>query len=46
MIVHEKITSGIQKDSFEDSPLTAALPVTIIRPSRGWFSIQLRELWE
>lgn len=24
---------------------TAPLPVTIIRPSKGWVSLNLRELW-
>ena len=27
-------------------PATAPAPVTVIRPSRGWVSLQLRELWE
>jgi lipopolysaccharide transport system permease protein len=27
-------------------PITGELPVLIIRPSRGWVSLQLRDLWE
>jgi lipopolysaccharide transport system permease protein len=27
-------------------PVAEAPPVTVIRPSRGWVSLQLRELWE
>jgi len=29
-----------------DSLLSGTMPVTIIRPSRGWISLNLRDLWE
>ena len=29
-----------------ESPSLAEVPVTIIRPSRGWISLNLRDLWE
>jgi lipopolysaccharide transport system permease protein len=29
-----------------DLPLPGQVPVTIIRPSRGWISLNLRDLWE
>lgn len=29
-----------------DLPVADELPVTIIRPSRGWLSLKLRDLWE
>jgi lipopolysaccharide transport system permease protein len=29
-----------------DLPLPSQVPVTIIRPSRGWISLNLRDLWE
>jgi len=35
-----------QTDSVECSPPATALPVTIIRPSRGWISLNLHDLWE
>ena len=30
----------------EGLPLSGAVPVTVIRPSRGWISLNLRDLWE
>jgi lipopolysaccharide transport system permease protein len=30
----------------DQSPQTPAIPITVIRPSRGWVALQLRDLWE
>ena len=30
----------------DDSLLSGTMPVTVIRPSRGWISLNLRDLWE
>ena len=30
----------------DDSFLSGTMPVTVIRPSRGWISLNLRDLWE
>ncbi len=30
----------------DNPPLASIVPVTIIRPSRGWISLNLRDLWE
>jgi lipopolysaccharide transport system permease protein len=30
----------------EGLPLVSEVPVTVIRPSRGWISLNLRDLWE
>jgi len=30
----------------DDSLLPGTIPVTVIRPSRGWISLNLRDLWE
>jgi lipopolysaccharide transport system permease protein len=37
------MTSAVAKPSLSSSQTK---PVTIIRPSRGWVSLKLRELWE
>ena len=42
--------TGVQEETVlhtvEGSPLSDEMPVTIIRPSRGWISLNLRDLWE
>jgi lipopolysaccharide transport system permease protein len=40
-IVHREMTSAPA-----DLPLQSEMPVTFIRPSRGWISLNLRDLWE
>jgi lipopolysaccharide transport system permease protein len=40
-IVHREMTSAPA-----DLPLQSEMPVTMIRPSRGWISLNLRDLWE
>jgi len=42
----EQILRRPLKHSAGDAPSAAAYPVTIIRPSRGWAPLKLRELWE
>src|SRR6266542_6656493 len=46
MTAPEQATSRISVDAHNDIPMTAALPVTILRPSRGWVPLNLREMWE
>jgi len=42
--------TGVQEETMlhtvEGSPLSDKMPVTIIRPSRGWISLNLHDLWE
>jgi len=45
MTVHEQLAHRAGTDADGLSP-TTALPVTIIRPSRGWVPLKLHELWE
>jgi lipopolysaccharide transport system permease protein len=40
-IVHREMTSAPA-----DLPLQSEMPVTMIRPSRGWISLNLRDMWE
>jgi len=44
--VQKKTISQQKGTAIEESPLLDEIPVTIIRPSRGWVPLKLRELWE
>jgi lipopolysaccharide transport system permease protein len=45
--VSEKGISRQQRETVaEEAPSSDEVPVTIIRPSRGWISLDLRALWE
>ena len=44
--VREKAASQRRETMAEDLPLLGEVPVTIICPSRGWISLNLRDLWE
>jgi len=44
--VHEKAISQQKGAAVEELVPSAEVPVTIIRPSRGWVPLKLRELWE
>jgi len=46
MIVQETEAQATAEVRAERIPSTQDLPVTIIEPSRGWLSLNLRELWE
>jgi len=46
MTMREEVDHRTRPDSAERSSPATALPVTIIRPSRGWISLNLRDLWE
>lgn len=44
--VEDKTAEGVSGTTVDVASIVAELPVTIIRPSRGWISLDLRELWE
>lgn len=44
--VRGKAVSQHVRPAFEELPPSGEVPVTIIRPSRGWVPLKLRELWE
>ena len=47
MTIREQTTGRTMADAPDGPPgPTGALPVTILRPSKGWAPLRLRELWE
>jgi len=46
MTLQEQVAQKSRGQPIGHSCPAVALPVTIIRPSKGWVSLQLRELWE
>src|SRR5215472_345479 len=39
-------TSAVKCSGLQDLGSGSPIPVTIIKPSRGWVALKLRELWE
>lgn len=44
--VREKAIKRCELPAGEDIPLSREMPVVVIRPSRGWVSLKLQDLWE
>jgi lipopolysaccharide transport system permease protein len=41
-----RVKQGLQAMTASVSPTADSTPMVVIRPSRGWISLQLRDLWE
>lgn len=44
--VEDKTAEGVSGTTVDVASIVAAVPVTIIQPSKGWIPLDLRELWE